>query len=143
MITLIERVTDAAGSAVLTLAYEQRCHSRLRARLDDGTEVALWLARGTLLRHGDVLRADSGLLVQVVAAPEAVTRAHTQDALRMRRACYHLGNRHVPVELGADFIRYRTDPVLDDLVRMLGLELTCEVARFEPESGAYLPHPHP
>lgn len=142
MITLIERVMGEEAGVALTLAYEQRCRSRLRARLDDGTEVALWLARGTVLRHGDVLRADSGLLVQVVAAPETLTRASSADAMRLRRACYHLGNRHVPLELARDCIRYRVDPVLDDMVRMLGLEVATEIAPFEPEGGAYLHHDH-
>ena len=130
------------ASLTLTLAFEQRQKSRLRTRLDDGTEVGLFLPRGSVLRHGDRLRAADGRIVQVRAAAEQVSTAVADnDPLRLARAAYHLGNRHVPLQLGPDWLRYQRDHVLDQLTRQLGLTLTHEDAPFEPESGAFA-HPH-
>ena len=78
-----------------------------------------------------------GTSVRVNAALEAVATARTDDPLRLARACYHLGNRHVPIQVGAGCLRYQRDHVLDELVRGLGLTVVHESARFEPESGAY------
>lgn len=135
---LIERFnSNTVANACITLPFEQRQKSRLHAYLDDGREVALLLPRGTVLRHGDVLRGDDGLLVRVQAAPEAVSTAYTDDSLSLARACYHLGNRHVPLQIGAAWLRYLQDHVLDDMVQKLGLRLVQEQAPFEPEAGAY------
>ena len=121
----------------LTLPYDQRQKSRFRATLDDGSEVAVHLPRGTVLRGGDCLRAEDGVLIAVVAAPETVSTALSEDALQLTRAAYHLGNRHVLLEVGAGWVRYQHDHVLDQMVAALGLELRCEQAPFEPEGGAY------
>ena len=129
-----------AASATLTLPFEQRQKSRLRVRLDSGEEAGLHLPRGQMLRDGDLLRADNGVIVAVCAAPEPVSTARTKDALSFARACYHLGNRHVPLQIDGTFIRYPQDPVLDELVRSLGLDLVHELSPFEPEAGAYQPH---
>jgi urease accessory protein len=81
--------------------------------------------------------------VRVCAAPEAVTTAHAGDPLGLARASYHLGNRHVPLQVGPGWVRYQRDHVLDDMVRGLGLRVVHESARFEPERGAYHGHAHP
>lgn len=138
MLEITERLAiPAQARASLTLPFELRCKSRLRARLDGGEEVGLFLPRGTVLRDGDLLRAGNGLVVRVQAAAEALSQAATGDPLRLARACYHLGNRHVPVQIGSGWLRYGRDHVLDGLVRELGLTVTEEWAPFEPEAGAY------
>jgi urease accessory protein len=141
---IVERLSaDLPAQATLTLPFEQRCKSRLRTRLDSGEEVGLFLPRGRVLRHGDRLRATDGRVVEVRAAPETVSTARTDDPLRLARAAYHLGNRHVALQLGAGWLRYLHDHVLDDLARALGLDVVCEQASFEPEAGAYGGGHHP
>jgi urease accessory protein len=147
MITFHHRLDDAAAAgtpatATVTLTFHQRRRSRMRARLDDGTEVALVLPRGLVLRDGDVLGADDGAVIRVVAAPESVSTAHTTDPRLLARACYHLGNRHIAVEVGAGHARYLHDHVLDHMVTALGLEVSVELVAFEPEAGAYGGHGH-
>jgi urease accessory protein len=129
---------DRQVTAVLTLTCADRRRSRLRATLDDGQEVALLLPRGTLLRDGDHL-FDSGqnAVVLVRAAPEQLSVARADDRHLLCRACYHLGNRHVPVEIGVDWLAYEHDHVLDDMVRALGLTVGLERRAFEPEAGGY------
>ena len=124
-----------AGTATLTL--DQRRRSRLRVRLDDGREAALWLPRGTILRDGDLLRGEDGAVVVVRAAPESLSVARATDPHDLLRAAYHLGNRHVPVELGDGWLSYEHDHVLDDMVEELGLAIETRVAPFEPEAGGY------
>jgi urease accessory protein len=119
------------------LPFELRQKSRLRARLASGLEVGLFLERGIVLRGGDLLLADDGTVIEVVAALETVSTVRDSDATRLARAGYHLGNRHVPVEIGSGWLRYGHDHVLDDMVRGLGLNVVVESAPFEPEAGAY------
>ena len=125
------------ADTTLTLPFEARQKSRLRARLDNGEEAALFLERGQILRHGDRLQGQDGLVVEVHAAPEAVSTAQCVDGTLLARACYHLGNRHVALQVGPGWVRYRHDHVLDDMLRQLGLEVQYELAPFEPEAGAY------
>lgn len=133
------RLTDSqqAAWATLTLSYDQRVKSRQRVTLDNGQDAGLFLSRGLVLQQGDRLQAESGEIVEVQAAVESVSTLYSKDALLLARACYHLGNRHVPLQISPRFIRYQHDHVLDDMVRGLGLEVTFEQAAFEPESGAY------
>ena len=121
----------------LVLPFELRQKSRLRARLASGTEVGLFLERGIVLRGGDLLLAEEGTVIEVVAALETVSTVRDPEAMRLARAGYHLGNRHVPVEIGNGWLRYGHDHVLDDMVRGLGLTVVVEQAPFEPEAGAY------
>jgi urease accessory protein len=128
----------ATTTATLTLAYEDRRRSRWRARLEDGREVAIVLPRGTVLREGDALGGDPmGTLVVVRAAAEALSVARTADPHLLTRAAYHLGNRHVPLQIAPGQLAYQHDHVLDGLARELGLEVTVESAAFEPEAGGY------
>ena len=121
----------------LTLAFDARCKSRLAATLDSGEEVALVLPRGTVLRDGDVLVADDGGLVRVVAAPESVLYVRAPDVLTLTRAAYHLGNRHTPVEVGVDYLKLEYDPVLADMLKRLGASVDQVEMPFQPETGAY------
>jgi len=139
MHTLTERIEAAQIiHATLTLSFEARQKSRQRVQLDNGEAAALLLPRGTHLRDGDLLRsADVTHVVQVRAAPEQVSCVHTSNPQLLARCCYHLGNRHVPVQIGDCWLRYLQDSVLDDLVRGLGLQVQKQLAAFEPEAGAY------
>jgi len=123
--------------STLTLPYELRQKSRLRAQLDNGQEVGIILEHGQQLRHGDLLEAENGHIIKVKAASESVSTITTSAQLMRMRACYHLGNRHVPLQIEADWIRYRQDSVLDNMIENLGLSITHENVPFEPESGAY------
>ena len=150
-IVVRERATGAdadagAGGRVpdgrLTLPFEQRRKSRLRTRLDDGREVALMLERGSVLRGGDRLRSDCGRCIEVAAGRETVSVVRADDARILARAAYHLGNRHVPVQVGRRELRYLADHVLDEMVAGLGAEVVRAELPFEPEAGAYGHHGH-
>ena len=127
-------------SESLTLPFEKRQKSRLRVSLDNNQEAALMLERGSVLRHGELLRADNGLVVEVRAANEEVAVISTEDSFLLARACYHLGNRHVPLQIGEGWLRIQRDHVLEEMVQSLGLFVKHECAPFEPESGAYSGH---
>ncbi|WP_058557400.1 urease accessory protein UreE [Thiohalocapsa sp. ML1] len=131
---------EAAATAALTL--DQRQRSRQRIRLDDGREAGVLLPRGEVLRHGDVLGSEDGLRVRITAAPESLSCAETGDPLLLARACYHLGNRHVALQVESGRLCWLHDHVLDAMVRGLGLNVTAMTAPFEPEAGAYAGHGH-
>lgn len=128
---------DSAAGTSLTLPFELRQRSRQRVHLDNGEEAALYLPRGTRLCHGDRLLSDGGLVVEVCAAEEQVSTLRCDDPLMLARACYHLGNRHVALQVGSGWARYLHDHVLDDMLHGLGLDVDVERAPFEPEPGAY------
>jgi len=143
MLTISQRLTDRRPpNAQLVLPFELRQKSRLRAKLSNGEEVGLNLERGYILRGGDQLLADDGRVIEIIAAPETVSVAASNDPLQLARAAYHLGNRHVSVQIGAGWLRYLHDHVLDDMVRGLGLPVTTDTLPFEPEAGAYSGHAH-
>ena len=107
MLKITEKLsTPATPAASLTMPFEKRQKSRLRVSLDDNQEVALMLERGSVLRHGDLLRADSGLIIEVRAANEEVAVISTKDSFLLARACYHLGNRHIPLQIGEGWLRF-------------------------------------
>jgi urease accessory protein len=143
---MLELVEKAAGDGpvadTVVLPFALRQKSRQRVRLASGREAAIVLPPGEHLHDGDRLQAADGTAVRVVAATESVSTARTDDPLRFARACYHLGNRHVALQIGSGFVRYLPDHVLDDMVRGLGLTVTRESVAFEPEGGAYAGHSH-
>ncbi|VXC32607.1 Urease accessory protein UreE [Burkholderia sp. 8Y] len=121
----------------LTLPFDARCKSRLAVTLDNGEEVALVMPRGTVLAHDDVLVADDGGLVRIVAAAEDVLVVRAVNPLTLMRVAYHLGNRHTPVEIHADHLKLEADAVLEDMIARLGATVTRESQPFQPETGAY------
>lgn len=129
--------TDAAVQVTLRLPYDLRKKSRFKTESIQGESLGVMLPRGRVLRDGDQLRDDSGRLVGVEAAPETLSIAATGDPYLLARAAYHLGNRHVPLQIGPGWLRYQHDHVLDAMVVGLGLRVTVESAPFEPEDGAY------
>lgn len=124
--------------AHLTLSYDDRLKTRQRVVLDNQQEAGLQLPRGKVLRGGDLLRADNGDVIKVCAADESVSTVKTSDSLLLSRICYHLGNRHVPLQITPTYCRFQHDHVLDDMVKGLGGDVIVEMAPFEPESGAYV-----
>lgn len=127
---------------LLILPFELRQKSRLRAQLSNGIEVGLFLPRGEVLRGGDCIKAEDGTVIKVEAASEQVSKVSHPDALMICRASYHLGNRHVPLQIGDGWLSYQHDHVLDDMVRGLGLTVSLASMAFEPEAGAYGGHSH-
>jgi urease accessory protein len=118
----------------LTLPFDLRQKSRFLTKLDSGKEIALVLPRGRVLRGGDRVTAADGREVEIVAAPEKLL--HIESA-ELARVAYHLGNRHVPLQIGATFLRIAEDHVLEELARKLGARVSRIEAPFEPEAGAY------
>jgi urease accessory protein len=138
MIELTKRLKDKQqADTTLTLPLESRIKSRLRATLDDGREAGLFLERGLTLRDGDLLASEDGTIVEIKAAEETVSQVICTDSLLMARACYHLGNRHVALQINSNTLSYLHDHVLDDMLKGLGLEVNVLMAPFEPEPGAY------
>lgn len=141
MLTLTQRLpadSKAAVSCTLTLTADERTRSRHQFNADDGQPLYLHLPRGTVLHHGDLLRADdSDRLVQIVAKPEAVMTVSGHSSLELLRAAYHLGNRHVALEVTDQYLRFSPDPVLKAMVEHLGLQVHEELVPFQPEAGAY------
>ena len=118
----------------LKLPFESRQKSRLKAKLVSGEEVGLILPRGEILRGGDLVTASDGRVIEIVAEPEKVLHIETKD---LARVAYHLGNRHVPVQVGQDFLRIAEDHVLEEMLVKLGAKVSHIDAPFEPEAGAY------
>ena len=129
------------GLRVLALTAEARVRSRHRHLLPSGEPVNLQLPRGTCLQHGDRLTTAAGeAVVQIVAKPEPVMTVRAATPLLLK-AAYHLGNRHVPLEVTADWLRLSPDPVLKTLlVEQLQVDVVVESAPFQPEVGAYHGH---
>ncbi len=130
------RVSGAVDDELL-LPYDTRKKSRFKAEARSGALWAVMLPRGQTLRHGTLLKSETGELVRVVAADETLSQVTGKDPWALARGAYHLGNRHMPLQLGEGWLRYQHDHVLDDMVRGLGLEVETIEAGFEPEDGAY------
>jgi urease accessory protein len=121
----------------LRLPFELRQKSRLRAKLVSGEEVGVVLPRGEVLRGGDLVTASDGRVIEVLAAPEKLLHVTCATPTALARAAYHLGNRHVPVEVGEGYLRLAADHVLEEMLRKLGASVSEIEAPFEPEAGAY------
>lgn len=121
----------------LTLPFESRQKSRLRTRLVSGEEVALLLPRGEVLRGGDLVTASDGRVIEVIAEVEKLVHVECAGPRELSRAAYHLGNRHIPVQVGEGFLRLTPDHVLEEMLKGLGAKVSHVEAPFEPEAGAY------
>lgn len=128
-------------AATVELDWDVRQKSRFDATDSTGRVIGVFLPRGTVVRGGDVLVAEDGSLVAVKAAaqPVLVVRhcAEHGSAFDLLRAAYHLGNRHVALELKPDHLKIEPDHVLADMLRQMHLIVSEETAPFEPETGAY------
>jgi len=121
----------------LRLPFDSRQKSRLKTQLASGEEVGLMLPRGEILRGGDLVTASDGRVIEVVAEPEKVVHVTCTSAAELAKAAYHLGNRHVPVQVGDGFLRLAADHVLEEMLTKLGATVAHMEAPFEPEAGAY------
>jgi urease accessory protein len=119
----------------VSLSWELRRKSRLRAATVRGEEIGLFLPRGTVLVQGSLLLASDGRIIEVAVAPEDVSTVASPDPVLLARVAYHLGNRHVRMQVGEGFVRYRHDRATDELVRQLGAEVVSEEVPFEAERG--------
>ena len=128
-------------AATVQLDWDVRQKSRFDATDSQSRQLGVFLPRGTVVRGGDVLVAEDGSLIHVLAAQQAVLRithcAEHGTPFDLLRAAYHLGNRHVPIELKPDFLQIEPDHVLADLLRSMHLIVQAIDAPFEPEGGAY------
>ena len=138
--TLTQRLAAASETvATLTLALtaDERTRSRHRFDSTEGQAVYLQLPRGTVLRDGDRLQSDDGLVVRVLAKPEPVLTVRAEGELPLLQAAYHLGNRHIPLEIQPTYLRLSPDAVLRNMLEHRGLHVVEEVQPFQPEAGAY------
>ena len=154
MLQISKHLTQGSGLSkvllnrahTIELDWDIRQKSRFSATDSAGRQVGVFLARGTVVRGGDVLVAEDGSLVRVIAAPQAVLRiTHCPThgtPFDLIRAAYHLGNRHVPIELKPDHLKIEPDHVLADLLRAMHLIVHAVNEPFEPESGAYVAGGH-
>jgi urease accessory protein len=125
----------------LYLTAEERTKTRQRLETADGQSVSLRLPRGTVLKDGDLLESETAeTIIQIVAKPEPVLTVTATNPLDLLKAAYHLGNRHVPLEIKPSYLRLSPDSVLASMLLQLGLDVQEEIAPFFPETGAYGHH---
>ncbi|HAG81610.1 MAG TPA: urease accessory protein UreE [Cyanobacteria bacterium UBA12227] len=144
MLTFTKRLTanlNIPVSFTLSLTAEERTRTRHRFETAEGQGLYLRLPRGTVLNDGDLLQSETGdIVVRIVAKPEPVLTVTSQQPINLLRASYHLGNRHVPLEVAPNYLRLSPDPVLQTMLENLGVEVKAEVVPFQPEIGAYGHH---
>jgi urease accessory protein len=129
---------DLAIAHTLWLTAEERTRSRHHFTTDDNTPIYLQLPRGTILQDGDILTVETGeIAIKVAAKPERVLTVSSNDSIDLLRAAYHLGNRHVGLEITPTYLRLSPDPVLEAMLVQLGLQVVAEIAPFRPQAGAY------
>ncbi|GAB4281650.1 MAG: urease accessory protein UreE [Oscillatoriaceae cyanobacterium] len=134
---------DASGVSHYNLALtaDDRTRSRHRFTTEEGETVSLNLPRGTILQHGDRLASETGETVLLITAkPEPILTVTAHHPLDLLRAAYHLGNRHVSLEINPDYLRLSPDSVLKSMLQQMELQVIEEIAPFFPETGAYHHH---
>ncbi|MFM5892599.1 MAG: urease accessory protein UreE [Dolichospermum sp.] len=145
MLTFTQRQPPDIPTTVnitLLLTAEERTRSRYKFILTDGQEIFLRLPRGTILNDGDILIDENhSIYMKIIAKPEPVLTAYAEIPLLLR-AAYHLGNRHVAVEITPTYLRLSPDTVLLAMLTQLGLQIKEEIVPFKPELGAYGNHSH-
>lgn len=136
-----KKLVDRDSLLTLALIAEDRTRSRQRFMTVEGEEVNLQLQRGTVLREGDILADEHDQAIAIIVAkPEPVVTVTASHPLEFLRAAYHLGNRHISLEITETYLRLTPDSVLEDMVLQMGLTVTHEIQPFQPESGAYHHH---
>ena len=132
---------DILVDLTLALTAEERKRCRHRFTTLEGEIVYLHLPRGTVLQDGDLLQDyEETTLVRVSAKLEPVITVTTTNSKELLKAAYHLGNRHVPVEISTHYLRLAPDPVLQKMLEQLNFEVICDLQPFFPEQGAYKHH---
>jgi len=126
----------------IVLEFDDRHRRRMAMTGTRGLEFLLDLPETVALRGGDALVLEDGRLVEVVAAPEALIELRGVDPRQMVRLAWHLGNRHLPVQIAGKHLRIRRDHVIEEMVRGLGASVVEIEAPFDPEGGAYVSAGH-
>jgi urease accessory protein len=131
-----EWLPDAAIDEI-TLDYDSRHRRRFRLTAASGTEIMLHLTETTHIRDGDALVLDIGGFIAVRAAPEHLLEVTAADADALTRLAWHLGNRHLAVQILPGRLRLLDDHVIAEMLPALGGTVAKIIAPFDPESGAY------
>jgi urease accessory protein len=129
---------DAAGT--ITLDFEDRHRRRIRLLTDQGEEVLLDLPKAVAMADGDGLRLQDGRWLKVQAAAEPIVEVRHTDPGQLTRLAWHLGNRHLPTQIGVAVLRIRPDHVIEAMLKGFGANLETVRAPFQPEGGAYSSH---
>ncbi|WGY47303.1 urease accessory protein UreE [Vibrio sp. ABG19] len=143
MFRVIRRIADAEHQSPVQVAdqvmlpFDVRQKGRFRTQSAQGHDVGVFLERGEVLQSGDHLLTECGQRFAVVAEQEAVIEASCSDWQVFARACYHMGNRHVPMQIGERWLRFQPDHVLQEMLELLGMACRAMTAEFSPENGAY------
>lgn len=139
MLKVYQRIesSEQACNDTLVLPFEIRQKGRFKAETIAGHEIGVFLERGNVLVEGDTLLAEGGMTIAIKSAQESVATVYCEDWLTFSRLCYHLGNRHVPLQIGERWLRFQHDHVLEDLAVSFGARIVHEEASFQPENGAY------
>ena len=128
---------DIQANESVELSFEQRERSRVRVRMSGGEEIGIQLKVGSMLSHGDKLALQDGRIVEVIAATESLHEVRAANVTQLARIAYHVGNRHVPLQVEDDYLLMRPDHVLRAMVEGLGGTVSEMRRGFQPESGAY------
>ena len=131
---------EAAGT--LTLDFDGRHRRRIRLTADQGEDVLLDLPNAVAMADGDGLQLDDGRWLKIQAAPELVVEIRHQDFNQLVRFAWHLGNRHLPMEIRDEVLRIRPDHVIEDMLHRLGADLVKVQTPFQPEGAAHGHHDH-
>ena len=126
----------------ITLDADERHRRRVVLTGERGTKFLLDLPQATALRDGDGLVLDDGAIVRIVGRPEPLIEIAAADTHELARVAWHIGNRHIDVQIVGERLRIRRDHVIEDMLRGLGARLTPVQAPFDPEHGAYDHHGH-
>lgn len=140
LIPKTQAISSLKPVLTLLLTAEERTRTRHRFEVPDEQIIFFRLPRGTIVRDGDFLETENGELIHILAKPESVLKIVTPNYLTLLRVAYHLGNRHVPIEITPEYIYLKPDPVLVEMLSYLGVEIIEEIMPFQPESGAYVQH---
>jgi urease accessory protein len=141
LVRLITHSSDLLIDDTLPLTAEERTRSQYRFQTTSGEDLHLRLPRGTVLKDEDLLTTEQAdFVVKVIAKPEAVYTVLTNNSLLLLKAAYHLGNRHIPLEVKANYLRLLPDPVLKKMLESMNLQVREEITVFYPEIGAYVHH---
>ena len=124
----------------LYLSAEERTRSRHRWETAEGKTMVVHLPRGKVTRDGDLLASETGKILRIAAKPEPTLTVTGKTPLDLLRAAYHLGNRHVPLEITPTYLRLSPDPVLESMLVKLGMVVAADITPFQPETGAYHQH---
>lgn len=133
---LDEKIKTVNNNVILN--SNQRLKNRIKLILNNGEVAFIILKQRIFIRGGDVLSDDQEKeIIRIIAAKEKISSIYCNNTLKLLKICYHLGNRHVSLEIKKNKISYITDYVLDNLVKKIGLKVYHELSPFEPEGGAY------